>query len=136
PSARTCGLPSCLLGESVWCCPNVAASMRRRSPEPRIPNPEPLSPNPYHMYFNAHVHIELSFLRGALPAGIGFVDWLAQLVMLKRGAGAASVNAAVRAALEEMRAADTAAVLDVDAMGIVPQLIGDSPPFPVHFFTE
>jgi cytosine/adenosine deaminase-related metal-dependent hydrolase len=87
------------------------------------------------MYFNAHAHVELSFLRGALPSGIGFVDWLQQLVWLKRTTDPQAIAAAATVALDEIRQAKTSALLDIDTMGVTPGLLGRAP-FPVLSFTE
>ncbi len=87
------------------------------------------------MYFNAHAHLELSFLRGALPMGIDFVGWLERLVVLKRAAGPEAVRAGIRRALRQMADSGTTALLDIDAMGVTPRLLGEAP-FPVLSFTE
>jgi cytosine/adenosine deaminase-related metal-dependent hydrolase len=87
------------------------------------------------VYFNAHAHLELSFLRGAIPSGIGFVEWLQRLVALKRAADPEAVRGGIRQALREMADAHTAALLDIDAMGAVPPML-DEAPFPVLSFTE
>jgi cytosine/adenosine deaminase-related metal-dependent hydrolase len=87
------------------------------------------------VFFNAHAHLELSFLRGAIPSGIGFVEWLQRLVALKRAADPEAVRGGIRQAFREMADAHTAALLDIDSMGAVPPML-DEAPFPVLSITE
>lgn len=64
-------------------------------------------------YFNAHCHLELSHLRGMIRPGLSFVDWLAQLVALKRVTDVESSRAAAAAALERAGATGTTAIGDI-----------------------
>lgn len=57
-------------------------------------------------WFNAHCHLELSFLKGRISPGIPFVDWLRELIRIRR-----------EVPLEEQIAAAEAAVADVTASG-------------------
>src|SRR5207249_4321186 len=62
---------------------------------------------------NAHVHLELSALRGRLPAGKGLIPWVRALLAVRATLDPAEVAAAVARALEELRAAGVGAVCDV-----------------------
>lgn len=78
------------------------------------------------MWFNAHCHLELSHLRGAIPQGLGFVDWLERIVVLKRRGDRAQQVGAIRAALSELALHHTAGVMDIDSMGVAPQVLAES----------
>jgi cytosine/adenosine deaminase-related metal-dependent hydrolase len=65
---------------------------------------------------NAHVHLELSWLRGRVPQTHKFTDWVKQLVALRRGIerlGDPDVVAPIRAAIGELRESGTVAVGDI-----------------------
>jgi cytosine/adenosine deaminase-related metal-dependent hydrolase len=62
---------------------------------------------------NAHCHLELSHLSGALPRSDGFVPWLEALVERRGRAEPALVAARTRAAIAELEATGTVAVGDV-----------------------
>jgi cytosine/adenosine deaminase-related metal-dependent hydrolase len=62
---------------------------------------------------NAHTHVDLSWLRGKVPGGRGFVAWVEQLVALRRFADPDEIAAGYAEAADELRAAGTAAVGDV-----------------------
>jgi cytosine/adenosine deaminase-related metal-dependent hydrolase len=64
-------------------------------------------------YFNAHCHLELSHLCGAIPAGLPFVEWLRRLMPLKRATTAEESRAAAARALERMRDTGTTVLGDV-----------------------
>ncbi|CAN5207323.1 hypothetical protein BH09SUM1_BH09SUM1_07640 [soil metagenome] len=69
-------------------------------------------------YFNAHCHLELSHLGGKIPPGLPFVEWLAEIVRLKRATDPAESVAAARAALDEMHRGGTLALFDILSMDI------------------
>src|SRR5690606_11172302 len=71
---------------------------------------------PPRFFFNAHCHLELSHLRGAIPSGTPFVEWLGQVVRLKRQSIPELVQAGIALALNEMRATGTRALIDIDSM--------------------
>jgi cytosine/adenosine deaminase-related metal-dependent hydrolase len=77
--------------------------------------------------FNAHCHLELSHLHGAIRPGLPFVDWLDRLVSLKLARGREESAAAARRALKAMHGRGVAALLDIDAMGTSPAILADSP---------
>ncbi len=65
---------------------------------------------------NAHTHLELAYLRGAIPAAPGFVDWVQQMMARRREGPDPSdpvIVQAAAAAMVEAREAGTAAVGDV-----------------------
>lgn len=65
---------------------------------------------------NAHVHLELSWLRGRVPPAHEFTDWVKQLVALRRGIeqlGDPNVIAPIREAIGELRESGTVAVGDI-----------------------
>ena len=65
---------------------------------------------------NAHTHLELSWLRGRVPPAHNFIDWVKQLVALRRGIerlGDPEVVAPIRTAIAELRESGTVAVGDI-----------------------
>lgn len=62
---------------------------------------------------NAHTHLELSALRGHIPAGRGFVPWMDGLAAARREVEPESDRDAVAAAVVELEACATVAVGDV-----------------------
>ncbi|MDK2971080.1 MAG: aminodeoxyfutalosine deaminase [Candidatus Sumerlaeota bacterium] len=74
-------------------------------------------------FFNAHCHLELGFLRGAIPPSTPFVEWLGQIARRKRAARPEDAQSAIAAGLFELRESGTQALLDIDSMRIAPDLI-------------
>jgi aminodeoxyfutalosine deaminase len=65
---------------------------------------------------NTHTHLELSWLRGRVPAANRFTDWVKTLVGIRRGTEqliTPEIVAPVRGAIRELCASGTAAVGDV-----------------------
>ena len=65
---------------------------------------------------NAHIHLELSWLRGRVPPAARFTDWVKQLVATRRGVERAddpTVLEPLRAAIRELQASGTVAVGDI-----------------------
>ena len=65
---------------------------------------------------NAHVHLELSWLRGRVPPAAKFTDWVKQLVAARQGVERLDdpdVLEPLRAAILEVRASGTVAVGDI-----------------------
>jgi cytosine/adenosine deaminase-related metal-dependent hydrolase len=60
---------------------------------------------------NAHLHVELSHLRGRVPGGGGLAAWVERLVAERKRPGAG--DEAIAVAVDELRAAGVAAVGDV-----------------------
>lgn len=67
-------------------------------------------------YFNAHCHLELGWLRGVLPQGVPFCDWLRLLVPRKRAVDPAVSAASALLGIEELRRTGTVAIGDIVAM--------------------
>ncbi len=80
---------------------------------------------------NAHTHLELSWMRGRLPATDDFPGWIRDVIALQRsgaGAGEAAV-AAIRAAIAESRAAGTGVIGDIsNTLASVAPLMDAGPP--------
>ena len=65
---------------------------------------------------NAHVHLELSWLRGRVPPAAKFTDWVKQLVLTRRSVERPDDPAVVeplKAAIRELQASGTVAVGDI-----------------------
>ncbi len=65
---------------------------------------------------NAHIHLELSWLRGRVPPAARFTDWVKRLVAARGGVERADdpgVLAPLRAAIRELQASGTVAVGDI-----------------------
>jgi cytosine/adenosine deaminase-related metal-dependent hydrolase len=62
---------------------------------------------------NAHTHLELSHLEGAVPGGRGFVTWIEDQLRVRAERSPDEVRPAVRRAIADMQAAGTTAVADV-----------------------
>lgn len=70
---------------------------------------------------NAHVHLELSHLRGRAPHQAGFAAWAAWLVRETRSAGdsRSAQETAIAGAVAAMAAAGTGAVIDIGGPGVL-----------------
>ncbi len=64
-------------------------------------------------FVNAHTHLELSNLAGAVPADRGFVTWIEDQMRVRAERGPDDVPTAVRGAIATIQAQGTAAVADV-----------------------
>ncbi len=64
-------------------------------------------------YFNAHCHLELSYLRGRIPPGLPFAEWLEWLVTLRKETPREEREQAVREAIRLARETGTAAMCDM-----------------------
>jgi len=65
---------------------------------------------------NAHIHLELSWLRGRVPPAGKFTDWVKQMMGARGGverSGDAAVLEAMQAAIRELQASGTVAVGDI-----------------------
>ncbi len=62
---------------------------------------------------NAHTHVELSALRGRVPGGGGFLPWVERLIGARVEQDPGDEEAAIDAAVRELRAAGTVAVGEV-----------------------
>ena len=66
---------------------------------------------------NAHTHLDLSGLRGAVPPTPDFTAWLRAIIAYRRSAGEADADAAVAAGLRESLAAGTTYLGDISVGG-------------------
>ncbi|MBI1876163.1 MAG: amidohydrolase family protein [Acidobacteria bacterium] len=62
---------------------------------------------------NAHTHLELSWLRGRVAPRARFIDWVRDLVRLRRDEAPSAVREAMSGALAEVRSSGTALVGDI-----------------------
>ena len=86
---------------------------------------------------NAHTHIELSYLRGAVPPGDRFDEWIRTLVTARRHyrGTEAAIESAAREAIQEARASGTGLVGDVGNTSITIRLF-DAAGMAAHVFYE
>src|SRR4051812_35253621 len=86
---------------------------------------------------NAHTHLELSYLAGAVPRATRFTDWIREVMALRRGqpdpAAAPIVNAS-REAIDGLRAAGVAAVGDISNTLVTVPLLNEAPLHASVFF--
>jgi cytosine/adenosine deaminase-related metal-dependent hydrolase len=64
-------------------------------------------------FVNAHTHLELSHLHGAVAGDKGFVPWIEDQLRVRAERGSDGVPAAIREAIVSMQATGTVAVADV-----------------------
>ncbi|MCB2156008.1 amidohydrolase family protein [bacterium] len=70
------------------------------------------------MYLNAHCHLELSHLRGVIPPGLPFAEWLERIFIEKRDRPVEDAVSAMGKEIEEMRANRIVEVWDIDRSGL------------------
>ncbi len=68
-------------------------------------------------FINAHCHLELSFLHGQAPRGLGFEGWVGWLIQQKP-AGQDHVEDALDMALDQAKASDTAYIADITSRAV------------------
>ncbi len=64
-------------------------------------------------FVNAHTHLELSHLEGAVPGDRGFVTWIEDQLRIRAERSADPIPAAIHQAIATMRAGGTAALAEV-----------------------
>src|SRR5690606_2134713 len=64
-------------------------------------------------WFNAHCHLELSFLKGRIAPGTPFVEWLAELVRIRREVPLEQQITSAEVALAESIASGTTILFDI-----------------------
>lgn len=64
-------------------------------------------------FVNAHTHLELSHLEGAVPGGRGFVPWIEDQLRVRAERSPDEVPVAIRKSIAAMQAGGTVAVADV-----------------------
>ncbi len=67
-------------------------------------------------FLNAHCHLELGHLRGAITPGLDFVSWLERLVQFKKESSLAASTEGAREGISLLRATGTDAICDVVSM--------------------
>jgi len=79
---------------------------------------------------NAHTHLELSYLGGAVPPASRFTDWIRQVMASRRAQPdplAAPILDAARNAIAELHASGTAAVGEISNTLVTLPLLNDAP---------
>ncbi len=71
---------------------------------------------------DAHAHLELGGLHGRVPAGAGFVGWIAALVSARSALGRRAFERGVVAGARTLLAGGTTAIGDIDATGTCTRL--------------
>jgi len=87
---------------------------------------------------NAHTHLELSYLRGRVPPGTSFTEWVRALMALRRqypDPAAEEIVAAARGAVMDARRAGTGLVGDISNTLVTVPLLRDSS-MPAQVFYE
>jgi aminodeoxyfutalosine deaminase len=78
-------------------------------------------------FTNAHTHLELSNLAGAVPADRGFVGWIEEQLRVRAERPAEEIQPAIRRAIEFMESRGTVAVADVsNSLAAAPDLVKSS----------
>jgi cytosine/adenosine deaminase-related metal-dependent hydrolase len=86
---------------------------------------------------NAHTHLELSYLAGAVAPAARFTDWIRCVMALRRGQpdpGAPTIVEAARSAIQSLRGAGTAAMADVSNTLVTVPLLNEGPIAAAVFF--
>ena len=87
---------------------------------------------------NAHTHLELSYLRGKVPASAQFLDWIRTIMATRRQYPDASdprILDAARNAILEARASGTGLIGDISNTLVTTMLLRDAA-MPAHVFYE
>src|SRR5689334_5886094 len=82
---------------------------------------------------NAHAHLDLTGMRGAVPPRPDFVGWLREVVAYRRGRTPEQVAADVRAGLDECLRTGTTLVGDISAGGSSWDSLAGAPVWAVCF---
>jgi len=69
-------------------------------------------------FVDAHAHLELSALRGRVPAGRSFAAWIGALLRARGASQTQDLAAGARDAADELLAGGTTLVADVDSLGL------------------
>jgi aminodeoxyfutalosine deaminase len=75
---------------------------------------------------NAHLHLELSALKGRLPLGKGFAPWVAALLRERDSIGTPGLTAAARQAADLLPDLGTGAVGEVSTLGLTRDLLSSA----------
>jgi cytosine/adenosine deaminase-related metal-dependent hydrolase len=78
-------------------------------------------------FVDAHAHLELSLLRGRVPRGRSFAEWIGALLRERSSSGADELAAGARAGADELLARGTTLVADVDSLGLCARALRGHP---------
>jgi cytosine/adenosine deaminase-related metal-dependent hydrolase len=78
-------------------------------------------------FVDAHAHLELGALRGRVPAGASFAEWIGALLGERGRLASAELAAGARAGADELLAGGTTLVADVDALGLCARALRGHP---------
>ena len=79
-----------------------------------------------HGLVNAHTHLELTTLAGAMPEGLEFADWIAALIMARRELSDVEILRGIERGIQTLVDNDTVAVGDITASGLSAEPLLDS----------
>ncbi len=75
---------------------------------------------------NAHIHLELSALKGRLPFDQGFKGWVADLLAARGRLGIEALRAGARQGIDQVLATGSLGVGEISTLGITRDLMADS----------
>jgi len=78
-------------------------------------------------WIDAHAHLDLGALRGAVPAGDSFVDWVGALLRRRAELGPDELRAGAVASADALVATGTATVLDIDSLDVAAEALAGHP---------
>lgn len=78
-------------------------------------------------FLNAHCHLELSFLRGAIPPGLPFARWLETLAFARRGVSQAAAEQAAREAAAELAGGGCAFTAEISGLEYALPALSEKP---------
>ncbi len=76
---------------------------------------------------NAHTHLDLGALKGAVPGSGGFLAWVGELVAAREGLFPEEIATGVRASAWEALRTGTTTLLDIDSMGSTAAALSSTP---------
>lgn len=76
-------------------------------------------------WIDAHTHLDLGALRGVVPAGGSFLDWVGALLRTRGERSADELRRGARASADALVATGTATALDVDSIGVSGPALAD-----------
>lgn len=77
-------------------------------------------------FVNAHVHLELSALRGRVPLGLGFKTWVSSLIQERARIGVSALEDAARDGIDQIMESGTLGVGEISTLGITRDMVADS----------
>lgn len=76
---------------------------------------------------NAHTHLDLGSLRGQVPAGESFLDWVARVVAERAALLEGGIQRGIRDSADALLRSGTTSTLDIDGQGKVLGSLGNHP---------